>query len=388
MRFARRARCRSSGFRSRFATKPSPALADWFADRFDTCLFNQLCGYTAQTDTRFTGNNAVAAPDTNHIFRPNSRTTDESLTTGDEFNLAIIDKMVARAYQFNNAAGTGNPIRPMRAQGRKLWVLFVHDHQIYQLRSSASAGTWVDYQKSAITGGDLENPLFKGGDLVGEYNGVLLHRAPRVTNGVNSTTGASVANARRAVMCGAQAAMFATGRDFGAGQENKFSWVEESFDYGNQLGVSAGSIFGLKKTRFNSQDYATSWPRPTPRHRKRDLTHGRTSTSASHPADPLHPQAGELERQRDRHWRRVRHASGGRDDRQPERSLQRRPSTPARPTRSTSARRLVEPSCSPTPRLRVPVSPTIANLSFASDTDLFVQYAQTGGAATAGRRTS
>ncbi|TXH45944.1 MAG: hypothetical protein E6Q97_30575 [Desulfurellales bacterium] len=29
-------------------------------------------------------------------------------------------------------------------------------------------------------------------------------------------------------------------------------------------------------------------------------------------------------------------------------------------------------------------SPTIANLSFASDTDLFVQYAQTGGAATAG----
>jgi hypothetical protein len=30
-------------------------------------------------------------------------------------------------------------------------------------------------------------------------------------------------------------------------------------------------------------------------------------------------------------------------------------------------------------------SPTIANLSFASDTDLFVQYAQTGTAATAGQ---
>lgn len=232
-------------------------LSDWFADRFDTALFNQLCGFTAQADVRFTGNNAAIAPDTNHIFRPNSRTTDESLTTGDEFNLAIIDKMVARAYQFNNAAGTGNPIRPMRAQGRKLWVMFVHDHQIYQLRSSASAGTWIDYQKAAIQGGDKENPLFTGGDLIGEYNGVLLHRAPRVTNGVNSTTGAAVANTRRAVLVGAQAAMFATGRDFGAGQTNKFSWVEESFDYGNQLGVSAGSIFGLKKTRFNAQDYAT-----------------------------------------------------------------------------------------------------------------------------------
>lgn len=232
-------------------------LSDWFADRFDTALFNQLCGFTAQADVRFTGNNAAIAPDSAHIFRPNAKTTDESLTTGDEFNLAVVDRMVARAYQFNQAAGTGNPIRPMRAQGRKLWVMFVHDHQIYQLRQSAAAGSWIDYQKAAIQGGDKDNPLFTGGDLIGEYNGVLLHRAPRVTNGVNSTTGAAVANTRRAVLAGAQAAMFATGRDSGEGQRDKFKWVEESFDYGNQLGVSAGSIFGLKKTRFGGQDYAT-----------------------------------------------------------------------------------------------------------------------------------
>lgn len=232
-------------------------LADWWADRYDTALFNQLCGFTAQSDVRFTGNNAAIAPDSNHIFRPNSRTTDESLTTGDEFTLAIVDTMVARANQFNNAAGTGNPIRAMRAQGRKLWVMFLHDYQVRQLRSSAAAGTWIDYQKAAIQGGDKENPLFTGGDLIGEYNGVLLHRAPRITPGVNSTTGAAVANARRAVLVGAQAAMFATGRDVGEGQKDKFTWVEESFDYGNQLGVSAGAIFGLKKTRFNSQDYAT-----------------------------------------------------------------------------------------------------------------------------------
>ena len=34
------------------------------------------------------------------------------------------------------------------------------------------------------------------------------------------------------------------------------SWFEELFDYGNQLGVEAGMIWGLKKSVFNSMDYA------------------------------------------------------------------------------------------------------------------------------------
>jgi len=44
----------------------------------------------------------------------------------------------------------------------------------------------------------------------------------------------------------------AFGRDDGP---NRYTWVEELFDYGNQLGVSAGSIFGMKKTRFNGADF-------------------------------------------------------------------------------------------------------------------------------------
>src|SRR5215472_6587834 len=33
-------------------------LQDWWAARFDLSFFNQLCGYTVQADTRYTGNNA------------------------------------------------------------------------------------------------------------------------------------------------------------------------------------------------------------------------------------------------------------------------------------------------------------------------------------------
>ena len=46
----------------------------------------------------------------------------------------------------------------------------------------------------------------------------------------------------------------------GYGQESgpqRYQWTEESFDYGNKLGVSVGAIWGLKKTVYNSADYAT-----------------------------------------------------------------------------------------------------------------------------------
>lgn len=46
----------------------------------------------------------------------------------------------------------------------------------------------------------------------------------------------------------------------GFGQANgptKMTWVEELFDYENQLGVAAGAIFGIKKTVFNNIDFGT-----------------------------------------------------------------------------------------------------------------------------------
>lgn len=233
-------------------------LKDWWSDRLDTWFFNQICGNTAQSDTRYTGLQAAIAPDSQHIFRPNSRTTDESLTTGDEFNLPMIDRMVARAKAFVSAGGANAvPLRPIKYKGGTYYVMFIHPYQTYQLRTNTNTGQWADLQKSRVIGGGgiEDNPIFQGGSFLGVYNGVVIHESARVTNGVNSTTAASVSNARRAVLCGAQAAMIATGRD--AGTPDKMNWVEELFDYNNQLGVAAGMIAGLKKTQFNSLDFST-----------------------------------------------------------------------------------------------------------------------------------
>lgn len=232
-------------------------LRDWWAGRLDYWFFNQLCGNTAQTDVRYTGMQAAIAPDTNHRLWQSISTTsianDESLTSTDVFNLTLIDRAVVRAKTLDNIATTTGavPIRPIMVGGDPKYVLFLHPYQVYQLRTNTNTGQWLDIQKAAITGGQIsKNPIYTG--AMAEYNGCVIHEAFRIANGIHSTTGAAQTNVRRAVLCGAQAAIVA----FGAGSgPTQMSWDEETFDYEELYGVKAGMIAGLKKTRFNSLDF-------------------------------------------------------------------------------------------------------------------------------------
>jgi N4-gp56 family major capsid protein len=148
-------------------------------------------------------------------------------------------------------AQTASPqIRPIRTKGDEEWfVAFLHPYQVYQLRRNTETLQWADIQKAALMGGDrTSNPLFTG--ALGVYNGVVLHECPHLplmTLGASGTN-----NAIRAVFAGAQAALWANGGD---GADTAVTWDEELFDYGNQLGVSAGRIYGCKKTVFNSVDF-------------------------------------------------------------------------------------------------------------------------------------
>lgn len=249
LRHAVRSAGKASDQRTSFSVREEAmmGLKDWWAGRLDTAFFNQICGNTAQTDTRYTGNNATIAPDSAHVYRPNSRANDQSLTTGDEMTLPLIDVLVGMAKLMTPV------IRPLKVNGEDKYVMFLHTNQVTQLRTNTSTGQWLDIQKAAITGdGSKGNPIMTG--ALGEYNGVVLHESTRVTLGVNSSTGVAVSNTRRAVLCGAQAATVA----FGQGQSfEEFDWNEELFDYGNQLGVESGCIFGIKKLRFNSADFGT-----------------------------------------------------------------------------------------------------------------------------------
>ena len=226
-------------------------LSDWWADRWDTWFFNQIAGYTTQADTRYTGHNTVTAP--SRQVWPGTTTADQSLNTAagvtDVFTLTLIDKAV-------ELAKTGTPpIRPILVDGEKWFIVFIHPYQTTSLRAwpttATAQVTWYDLQKSFLQGtGSAKNPLFTG--ALGTYNGCILHESNRVPQGVHSSTGVAVTTARRAVLCGAQAAVAA----FGEGHDkNSYDWFEQLFDYGNKLGVKAGCISGLKKSVYNSTDF-------------------------------------------------------------------------------------------------------------------------------------
>lgn len=238
-------------------------LRDWTADRWDAWFFNQICGYTLQADTRYTGNNSAIAPDSNHLIVAGSVGAAEaslSATTTAYLSLTDIDRAVTKAKTFGRYGDwTGSaPMRPVMIGGEEKYVLFMHPYQTMRLRTNTSTGQWLDIQKAAMTGGQVSNnPIYTG--ALGEYNGVVLHESARITPTITSAAGAQTLNASasyyRAVLCGAQAAAITFGQDQASGLSA--SWVEELFDYGNQLGIAAGFIAGLKKMQFNSLDFST-----------------------------------------------------------------------------------------------------------------------------------
>ncbi len=228
-------------------------LSDWYAGVFDLGFFNQLAGATTQpdgvtlTDTRQSANNTPTAPSTNNVYYANGVANDTqvmSATASNVMKLTFIDFALQKA-KLNSPC-----IRPIKMMGEDYYVLFLHPYQITDLRINTNAGQWFDIQKAAMTGGEItKNPIFTG--AMGMYNNVIIHESTRVPQ-VNTLAADTNWGVYRGILAGAQAAVLAFGQD-SAG--NKVSWVEELFDYGNQLGVAAGMIWGGKKTVFNSQDF-------------------------------------------------------------------------------------------------------------------------------------
>ena len=220
-------------------------LKDWWKDRRAVCAVNHLCGNTRQTNLRSTGNNAPAAPDTNHFYHIGSGLgagTDEGVGADPTLlmDVDVIDELVTIGEQLVP------PIAPFVINDEPYYGLLIHGNVLADLRKTSSQ--WYDVMKAALQGGQVNNnPFFNR--AAGKWRNTLIFVEPHIVRGTNSSTGAVVANTRRNVFFGAGALAMGYGRRQ-RGAEQQFYWHSGTWDHGDKYFASAAAIFGTKSPRF------------------------------------------------------------------------------------------------------------------------------------------
>jgi N4-gp56 family major capsid protein len=239
---------------------------EWWARCFDELYFMYLSGSRGINadyifPTTYTGfaNNALTAPDADHLMYSGENnsatipTTAATVTAACTMTPKTIDRAVTKATMMGGGTLATPQIQPIMVNGEEHFVLVMSPYDEYNLRQSTT-GTgnpvaWVDIQKAAAAAEGRNNPIFKGG--LGLYNDVVLHKHKAVIRFNNYGAGLNLA-ASRSLFLGEQAAVCAFGSP---GTGLRFDWNEETRDNGNQVVITTNTIFGLKKTTFNSKDY-------------------------------------------------------------------------------------------------------------------------------------
>lgn len=223
------------------------ALSEWLAWYIDTSIFAVLTGTHApciQNRTLVAPSSANAkwaftpeTPSSNRVLYGGTATALANIKPSDIFTPDLIGKAKRLAREDETTA-----IRPIRVDGRETYVMVIDQWQARDLKNDSR---WIEAQKHANIRGE-KNPIFSG--AIGIWDGVVIHECNRVpryvpsTNTYDTTVGC-------ALFLGAQACVFAEGE--------APRWVEKSFDYENQYGVSVGRMFGLKRSRFKFD--GTNW---------------------------------------------------------------------------------------------------------------------------------
>lgn len=240
-------------------------LSIWMQEFIERQIFLKLSGVGHASLTDVAGNvisarynwsnapdvqsNTVTADPThssNHNYVCATNSGADSLAATDLLTPELISKAKVRAML---ASPT---IRPIRVNGRNHYVMFVHPRQAYDLKNNA---TFAQARREADVRGK-ENPIFTG--ALGIWDGVIIQENEYVcflNTSVGNNFGATgsgtdfAVNTYRALLCGAQAAVFTKSKYDGGG------WVEKLFDYDNKTGFATRLIAGIQKIRFNSKDY-------------------------------------------------------------------------------------------------------------------------------------
>lgn len=230
-------------------------LSDYWAQYIDELHFIYLSGargvnedFIEPTDYAGHAGNPLQAPDAQHIIYGGSAQSKATITSADIMSRELVERMTVRARMMRATDPSTANMLPVTINGEAHYVLVMTPFQEHDLRTSAGPNGWLEIQKAAAAAEGRNNPIFKGG--LGMINDTVLHSHESVIRFKDYGASGDLP-AARALFMGRQAGVVAYGTAGGL----RFTWKEEVDDYGNEPTVVAGTIIGVKKTRFNGKDF-------------------------------------------------------------------------------------------------------------------------------------
>jgi len=234
-----------------FRENSRDVLAYWLADRMDQMAFLTLSGvpYSQTTNgvARAAGSELINLDFAADVTAPTRAvswdgTSIADATFADTTAASTIDVAGTGAASYKmivelRARARDEFLRGVKGEaGNELYHMFVTPQAMKSLKLDSDF--LANVRNAGVRGGS--NPLFAG---AASYlvDGVMVHEYRHVY---------SQAGQCRALFCGAQAMAMA---DIGSP-----TWVEDTYDYQNQSGISVAKIFGLKKSVFKQGGTGTA----------------------------------------------------------------------------------------------------------------------------------
>ena len=268
LRFANRLAGRLADQKSvvNFREHSRDALAYAMADRIDQLAFLTMSGVSyglknngALRNTLGSGQNLsdlafssdVSAPTTNRHRRWDATS---GLVAGDVTATVAADTIKYETIVQLKAYAKDNYIRGIRAAGNEeVFHLFITPQVMADLKLDSDF--LANVRNAGVRG--PSNELFSGSSSL-MVDGVMVHEFRHVFNTNGATSGASGNAGSHGYKWGANAdingsaCLFVGAQALAMADIGLPEIVEDSFDYGNQNGISIGKIFGFRKPKYNS----------------------------------------------------------------------------------------------------------------------------------------
>lgn len=222
-------------------------LSDYFALAMDEIIIGHICGRTSITLLGASSTIAFPAagtvPTSNRRYAVNGKTviapTDGS--GSEQTNVLAADKMdveTIRVMQYK-AYNATRKLPPLAVNGAEKYLFIISPSSLFWLESDS---VYQQMLRDAQVRGD-SNPLFTG--AIADIHGCIIRKHERINDETNGTNNVSVN-----VLVGAQAGIMAM-------VDTNVQWHEELVDRGNKYSIWGAIIWGIKKSKFNSEDFST-----------------------------------------------------------------------------------------------------------------------------------